>query len=199
MYIFEYKDTKLKINTSEGLFSPNGADKGTVFMLEHTTFEKEDILLDLGCGTGIVSLCAVVDGVLPENITLTDIDPEAVRIARINMEENGFKGAEFVCGSALSEVKTTGFTKILSNPPYHTDFAVAKEFITKGFNRLKIGGKLYMVTKRKDWYKNKIISIFGGVKIYENEEGYFVFEAEKRSMEFSDKKHVAKKKANKRK
>ena len=73
MYILEYKDTKLKINTSEGLFSPNGADKGTLFMLEHTTFEKEDILLDLGCGTGIVSLCAAVDGVLPENITLTDI------------------------------------------------------------------------------------------------------------------------------
>jgi 16S rRNA (guanine1207-N2)-methyltransferase len=57
---------------------------------------------------------------------------------------------------------------------------VAKAFIEKGFNRLKIGGKMVMVTKRKDWYKNKLSSIFGGVRIYEIN-GYFVFEAERRS------------------
>lgn len=198
MYILDYKNTKLTVDTSDDLFSPRGADMGTLFMLEHVTFEKEDIVLDLGCGTGIVSLCACVSGVEPQNITLTDIDRNAVDCSKKNMESNGFKGATYVCGNALSEVTTSGFTKILSNPPYHTDFAVAKEFITKGFNRLKIGGKLYMVTKRKDWYKNKIISVFGGVRIFEDENGYFVFEAEKRSMEFSGKKHIAKRGGNKR-
>ncbi len=44
---------------------------------------------------------------------------------------------------------------------------MAKSFIEKGFNRFLIGGKFYMVTKRKEWYKDKFISIFGGVKIYE--------------------------------
>ncbi len=41
--------------------------------------------------------------------------------------------------------------------------------------------KMYMVTKRKLWYMKKFIRIFGGVKVYERE-GYFVFEAEKRSL-----------------
>ena len=65
-------------------------------------------------------------------------------------------------------------------------FTVAKRFIEKGFNRLKIGGKMYMVTKRKDWYKNKLISIFGGVRIHEID-GYYVFEAEKRSASYAGK------------
>lgn len=37
-----------------------------------------------------------------------------------------------------------------------------------------------MVTKRLDWYKNKLISVFGGVKIYQID-GYYVFVAEKRN------------------
>ena len=49
---------------------------------------------------------------------------------------------------------------------------------------------MFMVTKRKDWYKNKLIAIFGGVKIYE-EDGYFVFEAQKRAMTYAGKKKKA--------
>ena len=42
-----------------------------------------------------------------------------------------------------------------------------------------MGGKLIMVTKRLDWYKNKLTSVFGGVKVHEIN-GYYVFVAEKR-------------------
>ncbi len=52
-------------------------------------------------------------------------------------------------------------------------------FIEKGYNRLRLGGRLLMVTKRREWYKRKLISVFGGVRIREAK-GYFVFEAEKR-------------------
>jgi 16S rRNA (guanine1207-N2)-methyltransferase len=73
---------------------------------------------------------------------------------------------------------------ILSNPPYHTDFSVAKMFIEKGFNRLSIGGRMYMVTKRKEWYRNKLKSIFGGVRIWELN-GYFVFMSIKKSRTYA--------------
>jgi 16S rRNA (guanine1207-N2)-methyltransferase len=66
------------------------------------------------------------------------------------------------------------------------DFSVPKHFIEKGFNHLKIGGKLFMVTKRKEWYKNKLISVFGGVKIWE-ENGYYVFMAQKTQSSYSKK------------
>ena len=90
------------------------------------------------------------------------------------------------CGPDLSAVSDTGFDWILSNPPYHTDFNVAKLFIEKGFNRLKIGGHMVLVTKRKEWYKNKMVSIFGGVRICE-QDGYFVFTSEKKSDKYANK------------
>ena len=44
-----------------------------------------------------------------------------------------------------------------------------------------------MVTKRKEWYKNKLISVFGGVKIDEID-GYYVFTAQKRNARISKNK-----------
>jgi 16S rRNA (guanine1207-N2)-methyltransferase len=43
---------------------------------------------------------------------------------------------------------------------------------------------MVMVTKRRDWYRNKFIAVFGGVSIKEKD-GYFVFTAEKRSSSYA--------------
>jgi len=83
------------------------------------------------------------------------------------------------------------FTLILSNPPYHEDFSVAKAFIEKGFNRLAMNGRLFMVTKREVWYRNKLTAIFGGVRVFRIED-YFVFMAEKRGMTYANKKEKIK-------
>lgn len=87
-------------------------------------------------------------------------------------------------GDTFESIEDSDFTVILSNPPYHTDFSVPKKFIENGFKRLRLGGKMYMVTKRKEWYKNKLISIFGGVNIHYID-SYYVFEAEKRQNFYS--------------
>lgn len=42
-----------------------------------------------------------------------------------------------------------------------------------------------MVTKRRDWYRNKLVSIFGGVRI-EEIDGYFVFIAQKRGQRYAN-------------
>ena len=46
---------------------------------------------------------------------------------------------------------------------------------------------MMMVTKRKEWYKNKLISIFGGVTIAEID-GYYVFASQKRSANYAEQK-----------
>lgn len=196
MYTVDLFDKHIEIDTSVSLFSPNGADKGTLCMLNHAGFTSEDKVLDLGCGAGIVGLAACSAGVNPANVTMTDVDFEAVRCATNNMAKNGFEGATLVCGNAYEAVTDNGYTIILSNPPYHTDFSVAKTFIEKGFNRLAIGGRMLMVTKRRDWYRNKMISVFGGVKVYDEEDGYFVFESIKKSNTYAGKQ--AKKKGKKK-
>lgn len=187
MYTVVFNGKEITIETEASLFSPNEADRGTLSMLRHVEFLPDMKVLDLGCGAGIVSLAACCFGVDPHNIVMTDIDPVASSVSLENMKRNGFDGAVVVTGDGLTAVPGSDFDLILSNPPYHTDFKVAKTFIEKGFNRLKIGGKMYMVTKRKDWYKNKLISVFGGVRISEDD-GYFVFEAQKRDMSYASKK-----------
>jgi 16S rRNA (guanine1207-N2)-methyltransferase len=180
------KDIDMKFNTSNEVFSPQGVDKGTLAMLSTVEFKDDDKVLDLGCGYGIVGiLSAKIVGAT--NVVMIDIDDTAVKLASENIALNDVEGVRLYQSDGFKNINEKDFTLILSNPPYHVDFSVPKEFIEKGFNRLAIGGKMYMVTKRKDWYKNKLVSIFGGVKISEID-GYYVFIAEKRTTTYSNKK-----------
>lgn len=186
MIEIQVKEVTLQLDTDPKLFSPRNADAGTLHMLDHVSFLPEDLVLDLGCGYGLVGICAA-KLIPPGQVYMTDLDPLAVRMSSVNLQKNGIQGVTLTQGNAFESVERSDFTLILSNPPYHTDFAVARTFIEKGFNRLALGGRLYMVTRRKDWYKNKLISIFGGVRIWE-EDGYFVFMAQKKSNSYCVKK-----------
>lgn len=188
MITTEIKNVNLKFETDSSNFSPNNIDIGTLAMLSVTDFLQNDKILDLGCGYGVVGILA---GKLigQENITMCDISERAVEQAKKNAILNQVPNIDIRLSDGFRNVPDNDFTLILSNPPYHTDFSVPKHFIEVGFKKLVIGGKLIMVTKRLDWYKNKLTSIFGGVKIHEIN-GYYVFIAEKR-------KGLIKKKKNK--
>ena len=176
----------LKFITSPNVFSPKQIDKGTLSMLSIIQFDVNDYILDLGCGYGVVGIYAA-HFVNPENIVMSDISSEAIEFATYNVELNNLKGIKIVESDGLDNINEEGFSKIIANPPYHVDFSVPKNYIEKGYKKLKYGGKLYLVTKRREWYKNKIISVFGGVKIIDID-GYYVFEAEKRESNVKIKK-----------
>lgn len=183
--VAELMGHRLALETHPKLFSPGHADRGTLAMLSVAHFSPGMKVLDLGCGCGLVGILAArICG--EENVIMSDIDPLAVQIAAKNAAANGVGGVQVVVSNGLNGVDATGFDLILSNPPYQSDFSVAKRFIEKGFNRLKIGGTMLMVTKRREWYRNKLIAIFGGVRVHEVD-GYFVFEAEKRDSRYANR------------
>ena len=188
------KDIPLTLHTASNLFSPEQIDRGTLAMLSVVEFAPGDYVLDLGCGYGVVGiLAAKIIG--PENVVMSDVDFAAVRQAQKNAALNDVAGIAIVQSDGFRALDAAGFSTILSNPPYHADFSVPKHFIEKGFNRLRLGGRLYMVTKRKDWYKNKLTAIFGGVKVHEID-GYFVFCAEKRSDQYANTKKQKPRRSN---
>jgi 16S rRNA (guanine1207-N2)-methyltransferase len=174
---------QLQFQTEPKLFSPMSLDRGTLAMLACARFEPGDKVLDLGCGYGLVGVFAA-KRIGPDNVYLLDNNPEAIRVATCNLVLNGVSGAKLVQSDGFRNLDAIGFTKILCNPPYHADFAVPKHFIEKGFNRLALGGTLWMVTKREAWYRNKLIAVFGGVRTH-NLDGYFVFEAIKKSSHYA--------------
>lgn len=181
-----YQSHSFTFETAPELFSPKNLDKGTEAMLSTVTFEPGQRVLDLGCGYGVVGiLAAKIVG--PENVVMTDIEPAAIQLARYNAEQNQVDAVKIMQSDGLNDHHETDFDWILSNPPYHTDFSIAKNFIMKGFNRLKIGGRMVMVTRRRLWYQKKLTSIFGGIDVKEID-GYFVFHAEKRRATYAAKK-----------
>jgi 16S RNA G1207 methylase RsmC len=178
MIFVEINGVSISLSTAPALFSPKGPDAGSLAMLSSVVLTPEDKVLDLGCGYGLVGIYAakLIGG---SRVTMSDIDPAAVAAAGENARLNGVPEVRVVLSDGFGGIDDAGYTHILNNPPYQSDFSVAKRFIEKGFNRLALGGRLVMVTKRKAWYKNKLTSIFGGVSVKETN-GYFIFTAEKR-------------------
>ncbi len=175
---------QLSFVTAESLFSPRWIDKGTRAMLSQVQFSKDDVVLDLGCGYGIVGILAAKH-MDPSRVWLIDVDPVAVDLSRENARRNHVEGVNVLLSDGFASLDASGFSLILSNPPYQVDFSVPKHFIEKGFNRLRMGGRLYMVTKRRLWYKNKLIAVFGGVQILEVGE-YHVFCAVRKTLHYTN-------------
>lgn len=186
MIEIQIKNTPLKFETDPELFSPKAVDSGTLSMLALTEFSQGDKVLDLGCGYGVVGIlaCKLIG---ESNVILCDISEKAVEYARRNAKLNGVPNADIRISNGFENIVERDFTLIVSNPPYHTDFSVAKHFIEVGFKKLRVGGRMIMVTKRLAWYKNKLSSVFGGVKVHEIN-GYYVFLAEKRAAAIAGKK-----------
>lgn len=189
MLAIRYDELTLEFETNESVFSPKGLDAGTKAMLKEAVINDQDRILDLGCGYGFVGIYLAKR--YPEAaVTMTDISANAIDLTTKNAQRNGV-APEIILSEGFKEISDKTFDVILSNPPYHVDFSVPKEFIEQAYRQLALNGKLYMVTKRRKWYENKIRSVFGYVKVTEVE-GYYVFYAEKRA-----KKPLVKKKEKK--
>jgi 16S rRNA (guanine1207-N2)-methyltransferase len=173
----------LLFKTAPSLFSPNGVDPGTLCLLARVRFANNDKVLDLGCGYGAMGIYAA-KLLGAEQVHMTDNDPIAIRCAEHNAQVNGVASVHAQLSDGFRDLRVAGFTKILCNPPYHTDFSVAKHFIEKGFNRLLVGGAMWLVTKRDKWYRNKLSAVFGGARVAQCD-SYFVFEAIKKNLTYS--------------
>ncbi len=117
-------------------------------------------ILDMGCGSGIVSVIAASKGA---KCLAVDVNEMCVKSASENAAQNGFTDSITTVQSDLFEkVPASGkFDFIFFNPPYYakepaSDFerafftgegyTVLKEFIRKAGNYLASGGAVYFIT-----------------------------------------------------
>ncbi|MGH2537395.1 MAG: HemK2/MTQ2 family protein methyltransferase [Candidatus Promineifilaceae bacterium] len=88
-----------------------------VATLAQIPLPKAAAVLDLGTGSGAGAIFAARRGAA---VTAVDINPEAVRCARLNALLNGLEGRiEAVQGDLFAPVAGRCFDLILFNPPYH--------------------------------------------------------------------------------
>jgi len=172
-YTFPLGEEGVSVQTAPGVFAPRTLDPGTREMLARIEARPGQRFLDLGCGAGVVSLVAARQWGC--QVTAVDISARALHLTRLNAPE-----AEAIASDGFGALSGRQFDLIASNPPYHTDYAVAKGFIEGAHRHLPPGGWLYLVVKRADWYLQKVRSTFGGCRLYEHE-GYAILATEKRA------------------
>lgn len=175
-----FKNQIFDFRGAPGVFSPKALDPGTAFMLDVMDISPQERCLDLGCGTGAVAVM-IRQGFRVAAVAV-DHNARALRLAAENCQHNQADSVKIYPSDGFTDIEPTEmFDVIACNPPYHTDFSVARRFIEGSFLRLREGGRLYLVVKRTDWYERKLTSLFGGCRRFTNNDGYTVFVAQRQS------------------
>ena len=96
----------------------HGTTRGCLLGFEWLVKQRRHVprVLDVGCGTGVLGIAAAL--ALKAPVLASDIDPEAVRVSRINAVANG-------AGGFLTAITATGtgHKLIQSSAPYDIIFA----------------------------------------------------------------------------
>ncbi len=105
----------LRISTAPTVYEP--AEDSFLLATYASSLAGGKRILEIGCGTGIVSLAAAFAD--PKNSVLgVDINPAAVECAKENAAKNGIKNANFTQSDLFSAAPKEKFGCILFNPPY---------------------------------------------------------------------------------
>jgi len=165
----------LRIRTRPGVFSPGRIDPGARALLSSFDATPGSRVLDLGCGVGVLGLCAGVDAG-PEGVVMVDSNARAVAVATDNAVANDLGLATVVLRADLEDLPGGPFDLALANPPYFSQGRIAAAFARAAARALSPGGRLLMVAKAVPAHREILESFFGSVSC-SDVSGYGVFEA----------------------
>ncbi|MFQ6050392.1 MAG: class I SAM-dependent methyltransferase [Candidatus Hydrothermarchaeota archaeon] len=157
--------------TASGVFSSKQIDYGTRLLLDYAEIDKNDDILDLGCGYGVIGIVAakITDG----KVYLTDINKRAVWLAKKNIRLNRVN-AIALHGDLYEPVKDLRFDKILTNPPISAGYDTLNRIITEGIEHLNKNGSIQLVLSRgRNAVKERYKSLMD-IKVLKKKGGYTV-------------------------
>ena len=102
-----------EIETSDLVYIPA---EDTFLLAENLEIKESNTVLEIGTGTGTVALFA--SKLTNNQITVTDINFDALELARVNFEKNNIENIELIFGNLFDELENRKFDVILFNTPY---------------------------------------------------------------------------------
>ncbi len=165
--------------TDAGVFSRNRIDLGSQLMIKVMDIQKEDKILDMGCGYGPLGLVAAKLAPLGQ-VLMVDINQRAVDLAKNNVKLNHISNAKAIQSDGFSNIDEKDFDVILMNPPFRAGKKVVYTLIEKAKEFLKINGSLYTVCMTRQGAKSlakKMEEAFGEVYEVKKGSGYRVYRA----------------------
>lgn len=158
------------------LFSGSSIDEGTLLLLENIEVPREGVVLDIGCGYGVIGL--TIARLNPRlRVYMVDINPLAVKTSRYNAKLNKVDDRVIVLeGDRYNPVKGILFDAIYSNPPLSAGMRIvedivlgAREYLREnGFAQFVLakGGEYLTREARKKYSHVKSISKKGYILLY---------------------------------
>lgn len=173
----------LPIVSHGGVFSARRLDSGTGMLLGNLpATEPGARILDLGCGNGVVGLCAA-HGNESSSLTFADESYRALASARATWAASAQgRTAKFVTvDRAVNALDRGELDVVLANPPFHADRslgdAVAWDMFVDSHTLLREGGELRVVGNRHLAHHAKLKKIFGNCAVVAADDKYVVLSA----------------------
>ncbi len=164
---------------SGDVFSAEEVDEGTRLLLEYARVPEEGVVLDMGCGYGVIGITlAKLNPRL--RVYMVDVNPRAVELARYNARLNGVEDRVVVLeGSLYEPVKGLRFNAIFSNPPLAAGMRVVEGIVLGAPEHLVEGGSLQMVLRKGAERIARLMErVFGGDEVVARKKGYTILYAE---------------------
>lgn len=180
----------VQLNNHANVFSRQSLDIGARVLLPHMTVSSNDVVVDLGCGNGVLGLQALA--MAPDcRVFFVDESYMAVESARLNVLENfpdKIDQCEFVASNCLEALlnkkPTPEITKVFCNPPFHQQNAITDHIAWQMFQDarecLVKSGHLIVVGNRHLEYHIKLKRLFGGAKVIASDNKFVVLGTAKR-------------------
>ncbi|MUN28277.1 methyltransferase [Sulfuracidifex metallicus DSM 6482 = JCM 9184] len=164
----------LSFYSSTGIFSKRKVDVGTRALLENLVIPERGIVADVGCGYGPVGIFLALKNPSLKVIML-DIDPNAVKLSKKNVEINGVSSRVTVMKSDVLSAVNEKLDAIFSNPPLSKGVDFLKKFAKCANDKIKEDGFLEIVVYRgEENVKKEFSPYFPSINVIKRVKGYSI-------------------------
>jgi 16S rRNA (guanine1207-N2)-methyltransferase len=177
---YVYRGIPLAFRTDAGVFSRGEVDAGTDLLLKSLPEEMTGDILDLGCGWGVIGICAARRW--PDaRVTMADVNLRALDLARENARRNR---AEVRCleSDGMEALKGEMFDTVITNPPIRAGKQVIYRMFADAEACLRPGGSLILVIRKQQGAESCIRylqTLFPKVEKTAKSGGFWVLTADK--------------------
>lgn len=175
------RGVSVEFEVVSGLFSFRKIDEGTKLLLEYAKIPEEGIILDLGCGYGVIGI--VLAKLNPKlEVYMVDINKDAIELTKRNIVRNKLdpNKVRAIYGNLYDPVKDIAFDAIYSNPPFAAGMKIIEKIIIEAPSHLKPKGILQIVVRKGAEKVYKIIEqVFGTAEKLTSKKGYKIYLAHK--------------------
>ncbi|MBN2547661.1 MAG: class I SAM-dependent methyltransferase [Anaerolineales bacterium] len=172
----------LRLHSLPSVFSFDHLDDGTHLLLEHLSLAGGEKVLDVGCGYGVIGLCACRMGAASAD--LIDVNLLAVACARQNLAYHHILNGRVMASDILSAVSGCTYDLILTNPPFHSglevNYQITQAILEQSRSALKPGGRMLLVANRFIPYERMMQPLFPSVQRLAEDSRYHLLLAEAR-------------------